>query len=77
MSLGNEREFINYLQAKEMPKCPACGAEIDKLYYTEYGTKRWVNGKWSEDDCAGDAEYLCPECNCELDYGELEALGVV
>jgi len=59
-----------------MPECPACKKEINRLLYVEYGAKKWDGKEWVEDDAAGDAEFACPLCDCELDYEELEALGV-
>lgn len=61
---------------KEKPKCPACGKEITRLLYTEFGAKKWDGEKWVEDEHGGDAEWYCPLCDYKLDYEELERLGV-
>jgi hypothetical protein len=60
-----------------MPKCPACGEEIKTLHYTDCGTKVWNERReeW-ENNGDGDCYFHRPECDCELDYWELEKLGV-
>lgn len=80
MSFGNERGFIDYLQAKEgvrKMKCPKCEEELTRIGYTEHGTLELKDGEWLNIDKGADADYYCLECNYHFDYEELQELGVV
>jgi len=57
--------------------CPNCGSRLKVILYTTYGRKILRDGRWVEDDSYGATEYECPECCEQIDFEELERLGVV
>jgi len=61
-----------------MPKCSACGKELNTIGYTEHGTLQvGFSGEWLNTDKEPDAEYHCLECGHKFGDKELERLGVV
>lgn len=74
-SVELERGRQGQAEQASTPVCPYCGAELT-IGYTEHGTMVWDGKAWSDSDRGSDAEYYCLECNAELDYEELEELGV-
>ena len=54
--------------------CPSCGENLT-IGVTEHRTLVWDGENWV-DDGGEDAEHYCLTCNVELEYEELEALGV-
>jgi hypothetical protein len=53
------------------PACPDCGAPLEKVDYTIWGTKRWdaERGRFDEDETLGntDMEFRCPNCSAKLE----------
>ncbi len=53
------------------PACPDCGAPLEKVDYTIWGTKRWdgERGRFEEDESPGetDMEFRCPKCSAKIE----------
>jgi hypothetical protein len=73
MTTGNQRKSAS--TNPKPPPCPKCGQPLTTVRYTEYGTKIWTVGQWQERD-TGDAEWHAGCCDAELDYDDLQQLGV-
>ena len=62
---------------ERVARCPHCEAEIESLLYnmpcSEYGSCDLRGENFDSDgtDDSGDVTYICPECNDELDPGDI------
>jgi DNA-directed RNA polymerase subunit RPC12/RpoP len=57
--------------------CKKCSEKVDTLYYVRHGTMKLNKEKeWIDDSDPDDVAYRCPKCNAEVDYDELENVGV-
>jgi C4-type Zn-finger protein len=58
-------------QASQASTCPSCGAILNTLSHTIWGTKKFDpnSGSYLEDESMGnsDMEVSCPNCSAKLD----------
>jgi hypothetical protein len=80
---GGERIFtftqagLMKLTYKVKNICPGCGEPMDRILYSDYGSKVFKNGRWQEDDFGSSIEFEHRECGHRFEYEELEAMEVL
>jgi hypothetical protein len=65
----------NKNQQTDPPTCPKCRQPLTTIRYTEYGGKTWSAKGWQESDTT-DADWRAGCCDIELNYDDLQKLGV-
>lgn len=62
---------------KEKNICPGCGEPMDRILYSDYGSKVFKNGRWQEDDFGSSIEFEHEECGHRFETEQLEAMEVL
>jgi len=50
----------------EVPRCPNCGYELDRIYMARSVKLEWTGDKWVETEVFSES-ISCPNCDTELD----------